>query len=150
MANRHLARSLVLQTLYQWDFHGGNTEDIQNILKTNQEEFAPETKNDTFTKELLSGILKNKGSIDATIATFASEWPLEQITITDRNVLRIGIYELLFDPNIPAKVAMNEAIELAKNFGGHASGKFVNGVLGAIHKKNQEEGKIKEIDKNSL
>lgn len=150
MANRHLARSLILQTLYQWDFHGNSKEEIQNILETNTKEFAPDLENDVFTKELLSGVLHHQNEIDATLSTFASEWPLEQITIIDRNVLRIGIYELLFDPAIPAKVAMNEAIELAKSFGGHASGKFVNGVLGAIHKENLEKGNIKDIDKQNI
>lgn len=149
MANRHLARSVILQTLYQWDFHGGNKDEIKEILHTNIKEFAPDLKDDTFTQGLLVGILEYQEKIDQTIATFAPEWPIEQITIIDRNVLRIGIYELLFDPTIPAKVAMNEAIELGKTFGGHASGKFINGVLGAIHKKNLEEGSIKEIDKNA-
>ena len=77
---------------------------------------------------------KNLKEINSLITKYAPQWPLEQITIVDRNVLRLGIYELKYDPDIPPKVAINEAIELAKTFGGESSGKFVNGVLGSIFK----------------
>jgi N utilization substance protein B len=79
-------------------------------------------------------VIINLAEIDKYITKYATEWPLDQITIVDRNILRIGVYELVFDKDIPAKVAINEAIEVAKTFGGESSGKFVNGVLGAIYK----------------
>ena len=78
--------------------------------------------------------MKHLSQIDIYISKYATEWPLEQITIVDRNILRIGVYELVYDKDIPSKVAINEAIEIAKTFGGESSGKFVNGVLGAIYK----------------
>lgn len=134
MANRHLARTITIQTLYQWDFNGG-TVAVEDILTHNQKEFAPEFDDDGFTLHLVQGVLTNQAEIDSLITKFAPEWPLEQITIIDRNILRLGIYELRFDESIPAKVAINEAIELAKTFGGESSGKFVNGVLGAIYKE---------------
>lgn len=94
-------------------------------------------------EHLVRGVIKNIDEIDSLITRFAPEWPLDQITIVDRNVLRLGTYELRYDSEIPAKVAINEAIELAKAFGGESSGKFVNGVLGAVYKDMGE----KEIDK---
>ncbi|MFA5029780.1 MAG: transcription antitermination factor NusB [Patescibacteria group bacterium] len=142
MSNRHLARTLAIQTLYQWDFNG-QKEDVLQIMEKNRQEFAPEFDDGGFIKHLIEGIKSNLKQIDALITKFAPEWPLEQITIVDRNVLRLGTFELKFDESIPAKVAINEAIELAKTFGGESSGKFVNGVLGAVYKEIGE----KEIDK---
>lgn len=134
MANRHLARTIVLQTLFEWDFnnHQGNIDDILNF---NKKEFAPEFDDQGFSLNLAKKVLDNQKMIDKLIGKFAPEWPLDQITLVDRNVLRIGIYELKVDHDIPPKVAINEAIELAKAFGGDASGKFVNGVLGSIYKE---------------
>lgn len=134
MSNRHLARTIAVQTLYQWDFNG-QKEDVDEILSHNKEEFAPEFDDGGFIKNLVTGVLEKRDEIDSFITKFAPEWPLDQITTVDRNILRIGTYELKFDENIPAKVAINEAIELAKTFGGESSGKFVNGVLGAIYKE---------------
>ncbi len=142
MSNRHLARTIAVQTLYQWDFND-RKDDPEQIIKQNRQEFAPEFDDGEFIKYLVDGVLKRQEEIDALITKFAPEWPLDQITIVDRNVLRLGVFELKFDENIPAKVAINEAIELAKTFGGESSGKFVNGVLGAIYKEMGE----KEIDK---
>lgn len=144
MANRHLSRTIAMQTLYEWDFNGAQEKNLDTLLKQNLEEFAPGFNDEGFTKHLISGVLKNKKAIDQLISKFATEWPLEQITIVDRNILRIGIYELKFDPDIPSKVAINEAIEVAKTFGGESSGKFVNGVLGAIYKEMEKAGEIKE------
>jgi len=93
------------------------------------------------------GTLKNIIEIDNYIIKYATEWPLDQITMVDRNILRIGVYELIFDETIPAKVAINEAIEVAKTFGGASSGKFVNGVLGAIYKENAEKLDVKNKKK---
>lgn len=142
MSNRHLARTIAVQTLYQWDFNDG-AENIDTILKNDKESFAPDFDDGGFIGHLVHGVIDNQADIDGLIVKYAPEWPLEQITIIDRNVLRLGVFELKYDPNIPAKVAINEAIELAKNFGGESSGKFVNGVLGAIFKEVGE----KEIDK---
>ena len=135
MSNRHLARTIVLQTLYQWDFNGQSPQDLAPIIKHNLTEFAPQFDDKGFIENLVGGVLKNQKEIDQLITQFAPEWPLAQITLVDRNVLRIGIYEMKFDSEIPEKVAINEAIELAKAFGGESSGKFVNGVLGSIYKK---------------
>ena len=142
MSNRHLSRTIAVQTLYQWDFNG-KKDDILESLKQNKEAFAPEFDDQGFIEHLIGGVLQHLSEIDAQIVKFAPEWPLEQITIVDRNVLRLGIFELRYDESMPAKVAINEAIELAKAFGGESSGKFVNGVLGAVYKDMGE----KEIDK---
>lgn len=134
MANRHLSRTLAMQTLFVWDFNNKSEADLDKLVEENFRQFAPQFDDHGFTKELVKGVLTNLAAIDKYIIKYATEWPLEQITIVDRNVLRLGVYELVFDQNIPAKVAINEAIEIAKAFGGDASGKFINGVLGAILK----------------
>jgi len=143
MANRHLARSTVLQTLYEWDF-GDKKEDPEIILSRNTAEFAGGgVVHDPFMKNLLAGVVSKYKDLDEIIAKAAPEWPIEKIAVLDRNILRLGLYELLFaDRNeVPPKVAINEAIELAKTFGGETSGKFVNGVLGAVYKEMGEPGK---------
>ncbi|MDD5341874.1 MAG: transcription antitermination factor NusB [Patescibacteria group bacterium] len=134
MSNRHLGRTLAMQTLYEWDFNGQKRTDLTATAKANVEKFAPGFDDIDFTLQIINGILKNLKPIDQIITKYAPEWPLEQITVVDRNILRLGVYELKFAPDIPPKVAINEAIELAKTFGGESSGKFVNGVLGAIYK----------------
>jgi transcription antitermination protein NusB len=134
MSNRHLARTIVLQTLYQWDFHHQNDKDLESVIRHNLTEFAPQFDDHGFIKNLVAGVLAKQQEIDQLIIKYAPEWPLEQITMVDRNVLRVGIYEMKYDKDIPEKVAINEAIELAKTFGGESSGKFVNGVLGSIYK----------------
>lgn len=133
MSNRHLARTIALQTLYEWDF-GGQEADIAELLQRNQNDFAPDFEDAEFSQNLVSGILEHIDELNGVIVKYAPEWPLDQITAVDRNVLRIGIYELIHNSDIPPKVAINEAIELAKTFGGPSSGKFVNGVLGSIFK----------------
>lgn len=143
MANRHLSRSIAMQTLYEWDFNGKKVLKIKEILERNISEFAPGLEDDKFARDLIKGVLENREKIDEIIAKTAPEWPLEQISLVDRNVLRLGIYELLFGKReeVPPKVAINEAIELAKSFGGETSGKFVNGVLGTIYRAIGEPGK---------
>ena len=143
MSNRHLARTIAVQTLYQWDFND-QVKNIDEIIEEVKTSFAPEFDDGRFVDHLVRGVVDHKDEIDQLITKFAPEWPLDQITIVDRNVLRLGTFELRFDENIPAKVAINESIELAKTFGGESSGKFVNGVLGAIYK----DGGEKAIDKN--
>lgn len=143
MANRHLSRSIVLQTLYEWDFGGRQDAKLPEILDRCIKEFAPGMGDFSFIQSLLTNVLEKRNDLDQIIAKAAPEWPLEKISIVDRNILRVGLYELLFADRseVPAKVAINEAIELAKTFGGENSGRFVNGVLGAVYKEIGEPGK---------
>jgi len=147
MANRHLSRSIVLQTLFEWDFSLAekkeNKEGIDEMLKRNLKEFAPGHEDDTFVFSLIDQVLKKRAVIDEIIEKAAPDWPIDKISIIDRNILRIGLTELLFGDRkeVPPKVAINESIELAKTFGGENSGKFVNGVLGAVYKEIGEPGK---------
>jgi len=143
MANRHLARSIVLQTLFEWDTTHASEKDASEILKRNVEEFGGGETDQPFMEQLLSGVLAKKPDVDLIIEKAAPEWPLGRIAPVDRNILRLGLYELLFADRaqVPAKVAINEAIELAKTFGGESSGRFVNGVLGAVYKEIGEPGK---------
>jgi len=136
MASRHLSRSIAMQSLYEWDF-SGEKSDLEKIIERNIEEFGPGLEDKSFTWQLVTGVVANLKEIDEIIAKAAPQWPLEQISIVDRNVLRIGIYELLYGDKaaVPPKVAINEAIELAKSFGGENSGKFINGVLGTVYKE---------------
>ena len=133
MSNRHLSRTIAMQTLFLWDFYDKKEENMDEIIKGIFLNFAPKFNDNDFVKNIVYGVKKNLKEIDKYIIKYATEWPLEQITIIDRNILRIGIYELLFNDDIPSKVAINEAIEIAKTFGGNASGKFINGVLGAVY-----------------
>ncbi|MDP2812482.1 MAG: transcription antitermination factor NusB [bacterium] len=144
MANRHLARTLALQTLFEWDFSNGEHK-ADDVLKHIKKEFAPDFEDQGFSLKLIEEVIKHHQEIDKLITTFAPEWPIEQITTTDRNVLRIGVYELKFSAEIPPKVAINEAIELAKAFGGDSSGKFVNGVLGSIYKEMIRKGEKQSL-----
>lgn len=169
MANRHLSRSIVLQTLFEWDFlpassslggptekklDGSKTEDIKKALKRNLKEFAPGLEDDVFVFSLVDEILKKRVTIDEIIEKAAPDWPIDKISIVDRNILRIGLTELLFGDRsqVPPKVAINEAIELAKTFGGENSGKFVNGVLGAVYKEigEPDKGHQKAVNKKSF
>lgn len=143
MSNRHLARTLAMQTLFEWDFRGLPADQIGGVLEHNQKEFAPDFDDHGFAERIVKGVLKHQQEIDELIVKFAPQWPLKQITIVDRNILRIGISELRFSKGeVPPKVAINEAIELAKSFGGESSGKFVNGVLGSIYKEMVERGEV--------
>ncbi len=137
MANRHLSRSIAMQCLYEWDFNGKNKENLVTIIEKNIKEFGPGMDSDSFVLALVENVVKNISQIDPLIEKCAPEWPLDQVTIVDRNILRLGIYELLYGDysEVPPKVAINEAIELAKSFGGESSGRFVNGVLGTIYRE---------------
>lgn len=143
MANRHLSRSIVLQTLFEWDFSSKNSSEVTEIFKRNVREFAPGHGDFSFMEGLLSGVLEKQKDIDLIIEKAAPDWPIDKISIIDRNILRIGLFELLFSDKseVPPKVAINEAIELSKSFGGDTSSKFVNGVLGAVYKELGEPGK---------
>ena len=161
MANRHLSRSIVLQTLFEWDFKNSPEEDISEILERNESEFAPGNEDIPFMRKLLSYVTTKREIIDQIIEKAAPEWPIAKINAVDRNILRMGLGELLFGDHqeVPPKVAINEAIELAKTFGGDSSSRFVNGVLGAVYKEIGEPGKdqtskrqkkFEEVDINSL
>lgn len=140
MATRHISRSIVMQSLYEWDF-GKMRENLMSITRKNTEEFGAGLEETDFIFELAEGILKNKETIDKIIEKTAPDWPLPQINLLDRNILRIGIYELLYEDKdaVPPKVAINESIELAKNYGGENSRKFINGVLGTVFNVLQEK-----------
>ncbi|MBU1289871.1 transcription antitermination factor NusB [Patescibacteria group bacterium] len=143
MANRHLSRSIAMQSLYEWDFKGKNDSKLKEFVERNIEEFGPGLEDYDFVWQIINGVVKNIEKLDKIIEKSAPEWPIDQITIVDRNVLRIGLYELLFGnrEEVPPKVAINEAIELAKSFGGESSGKFINGVLGTVYREIGEPGK---------
>ena len=157
MANRHLARSIVLQSLFEWDFAQKSAGEAKQILERNLAEFAPDLGEHSFADTLFSNIIKKHEDLDDIISKAAPDWPLAKISCVDRNVLRVGLYELLFArrAEVPAKVAINEAIELAKTYGGENSGRFVNGVMGSIYKELGEPGKDetsvkKQIDSTKL
>lgn len=143
MANRHLSRSVVLQTLFEWDVRHLSQGAAVEVLSRNTSEFAPAAGDTPFMEELLKGAISRVSDLDLVIEKAAPEWPLDRIAPVDRNVLRLGLFELLFSDRtvVPAKVAINEAIELAKHFGGENSSRFVNGVLGAVYKELGEPGK---------
>lgn len=146
MSNRHFGRMIALQALFEWDFtHGEHNAEIS--AEQHIEQLDKKFEDQEFTTTLLEGVVKNVDALNKTIETYAPDWPLENITTVDRNVLRIGIYELLYATNdVPPKVAINEAIELAKTFGGDSSGRFVNGVLGSIY-NDLQENKIQKHEK---
>jgi N utilization substance protein B len=137
MANRHLSRSIAMQSLYEWDFNGRKKEDLNKIVEKNIKEFGPGIGSGDFVWQITRGVVSHFSDLNKIIEKAAPEWPIDQISIIDRNVLRIGLYELLYaDKNeVPPKVAINEAVELAKTFGGENSGKFINGVLGTVYKE---------------
>lgn len=144
MASRHLARSIAMQSLFEWDFYGKKENSLKEIVERNKKEFGPGLEEEyAFIDTLVEGAVKNREKIDAIIEKAAPEWPIDQITSVDRAVLRLGLFELLFGNHdeVPPKVAINEAIELAKSFGGDSSGKFVNGVLGTVYREMGEPGK---------
>ncbi|MEX0594601.1 MAG: transcription antitermination factor NusB [Patescibacteria group bacterium] len=129
--NRHLSRTVAMQSLYEWDFHQG-----QDIIKIAARVMGP-VKDDVdveYTNRVLKGVMDNSAEIDKLIADAAPEWPLDQISIIDKSILRLASYEMLKDDDIPPKVAINEAVEIAKTFGGENSSKFINGVLGTLYR----------------
>ncbi|NQU82644.1 MAG: transcription antitermination factor NusB [Parcubacteria group bacterium] len=165
MASRHLARSIVLQSLFEWDFYcqlkqtaDANKEkgvvvkevpkqrDLDEVIQRNLDHFGGEFDEKGFAKKLIKGVVEHLDEVDKIIQTSAPERPLNQLSIIDRNVLRMGLYELMYQDKdeVPPKVAINEAIELGKNFGGPSSGKFINGVLGTVFKQMQESGEIQK------
>lgn len=150
MANRHLQRSVVMQTLFEWDFQGQKPERALAILRKNLSEFAAGLDDTTFARTLMEGALEKQTIIDNLIEKCAPEWPLDQVSVVDRNILRLGIYELMFGnyDEVPPKVAINEAIELGKTFGSDSTPRFVNGVLGTIYREMGEPMKDDTSEKH--
>jgi N utilization substance protein B len=138
-SNRHLGRIVAMQTLYEYDFRNGESGgiDLEEILNRNLGEFSDSIEDTDFVRDVVHGVTSRRDEIDGIIGPAAPEWPIEQIAKIDRAVLRIGIYELMLGRAVPPKVAINEAVELAKAFGGENSSKFVNGVLGTIYRKSE-------------
>lgn len=136
MATRHLVRTVILQSLYEWDFYN-QKKDLVAILERNLTEFAPGIDEPEFAWKITKGLVEHIKDIDNVITKAAPEWPLNKIAIIDRNILRIGLYELLYadKTEVPPKVAINEAIEVAKNYGGPNAARFINGVLGTIYRE---------------
>lgn len=151
MASRHLSRSIAMQSLYEWDFKGKNSNILEEVVTRNVSEFAPGMESVKFIQGLVEGTIGHLVEIDTIIEKAAPQWAIDQIAPVDRAVLRLGIYELLFgnQDEVPPKVAINEAIELAKTFGGESSGKFVNGVLGTIYREIGEPRK-NEVSKKKM
>ncbi len=137
MASRHLSRSIVMQSLYEWDFYGQKLDNLDSIVERNIKDFGPGLEDLDFIRNLAVGVKRHLTELDNIIEKAAPEWPISHIPLIDRNVLRIGLYELLYanKDEVPPKVAINEAIELAKTFAGKSSGKFINGVLGTVFKQ---------------
>ncbi|MFH1582530.1 MAG: transcription antitermination factor NusB [bacterium] len=150
MASRHLSRSISMQSLYEWDF-GDRKGDLEKITEKNVKEFGPGLGDQSLVWQIITGVIKHFPQLNKIIEKAAPEWPIDQITIVDRNILRIGLYELLYanKDEVPPKVAINEAIELAKSFGGESSGRFVNGVLGTVYKElGNKEPKEEKVEEN--
>ena len=145
MGSRHLSRSIAVQTLYELDFHQDHAPSLDDVFARNCAEFGPELKDTEFARRLVEKTLDHKTEADAIITRAAPEWPLEKINLVDRNILRLGLYKLIWGNHqeVPERVAIDEAIELAKEFGGESSGKFINGVLGTIYR---EMGKLDETN----
>lgn len=139
MANRHLSRTIVIQALYEWDFR--DKDDLEEIVQRGIDTFANEVDTD-FVKKIAFGVAEKKSELDQLITKYAPEWPLEQIAVIDKTLLRAAVYELMFTEDAPPKVIINEAVELAKTFGSDNSAKFINGVLGSVFR---EEPKFEEI-----
>jgi N utilization substance protein B len=129
MGVRRKARAIALQVLYEFDSAG---HDLEAALAHLLADAGLSEDNVAFARDLVSGVIQNREQIDQHIQRFAPAWPLEQIPIVDRNILRLAIFEILLDNNVPVKVAINEAVELAKKFGSDSSSRFVNGVLGSV------------------
>ncbi|MDD3098238.1 MAG: transcription antitermination factor NusB [Candidatus Pacebacteria bacterium] len=150
MGSRHLSRSIVLQTLYEWDFWEGKGTEVEKIFQRNLKSLGDGLFDQKYPQELLKGVLEHWDELNKLIVSGAPEWPLNQINAIDRNILRIGIFELLFSDlkEVPPKVAINEAVELAKTFGGDSSRRFVNGVLGTVYREMEEVFDKKKKDNN--
>ena len=142
-SNRHLGRIIALQTLYEQDFRraaGDTGLDLEAVLTRNIVRYEGTVDDKGFVERLVRGVDSRASELDAILQPIAPEWPIDQIARMDRVILRMGLYELLYEPEVPPKVVINEAVELAKAFGSENSSKFVNGVLGTVLRKRDESG----------
>lgn len=140
-SNRHLGRIIALQTLYELDFRRDAKDenfDLAEVLERNIARYDSMVDDKSFVEQLVNGVVKHEKELDAALQPIAPEWPIDQIARMDRIVLRIGLYELTHDKSVPPKVVINEAVELAKAFGGENSSKFVNGVLGTALRSDEK------------
>lgn len=147
--NRHLSRMVAMQTLYEWDFREG--ADLAEIEERNIGEYEHKCESD-FVHSIVEGVSKSKEKIDQIVDESAPEWPIDQISLIDKTILRLAVYELLEVKDVPPKVVINEAVELSKQFGGENSSKFVNGVLGTVYKKHEKDildGRKDEINEEN-
>lgn len=136
MANRHLLRTALMQALYESEFHPDRK--LQDVLARRLAELEPSEDDQTYIEHAAAGLQKHRDEINKLIEKNAPEWPLDQIAAIDRAVLRLGIYEVLWSDEVPPKVAINEAVEIAKQYGGENSGSFVNGVLGTVYRNSDK------------
>jgi transcription antitermination protein NusB len=151
-SNRHLGRIIALQTLYEQDFRreaGDQDFDLNEVLARNIERYKEMVDDKTFIEELVHGVFAQQTALDDQLQPIAPEWPIDQIARMDRVVLRIGLYELQFEKDVPPKVVINEAVELAKAFGGENSSKFINGVLGTVMRQREEAGTAEKPKKET-
>lgn len=136
-SNRHLGRIIALQTLYEQDFRtecGDSTFNVKDVTKRNIDRYKENIEDTDFIYQITAGVCEKTEELDTALQPLAPEWPISQIARMDRIVLRIGMYELKYNKDVPPKVVINEAVELAKAFGGENSSKFVNGVLGTAYR----------------
>jgi|FaiFalDrversion3_1042247.scaffolds.fasta_scaffold20127_2 N utilization substance protein B len=148
MSTRHLARIIVLQSLYEWAFNNEAKEKLMDIVERNLQEFAPDLEEPDFARNLAKGVLENLEFIDQKLKESCKNWAYEYVPLMEKTILRMATYELYFqDRNeVPPKVAINEAIELAKNFINESSAKFINGVLGTIYQDAVEKKTESTVD----
>lgn len=149
-SNRHLGRIVALQTLYEEEFRlscGDTKFDLDEVLQRNIHRYRDTIDDHDYIMRLVKGVLAEQKELDAILQPIAPEWPIEQIARMDRLVLRLGLYELLHEPSVPPKVVINEAVELAKAFGGENSSKFVNGVLDTVLRNREEAAKADTKEK---
>jgi len=150
-SNRHLGRIIALQTLYEQDFRreaGDQEFDLNDVLNRNIGRYQEMVDDKAFIEALVRGVAEHQADLDVQLQPIAPEWPIDQIARMDRVVLRIGLYELQFEKDVPPKVVINEAVELAKAFGGENSSKFINGVLGTVMRQ-REEADTKDTKKRT-
>lgn len=138
--NRHLSRMVAMQAIYEWNFR--QDADLDELVERSISEFSNDVDS-KYIRDLISGVTKNSKTIDKEIETCAPEWPIEQISHVDKSILEIAIFELTHSDDIPPKVAINEAVELAKQFGSSNSSKFINGVLGSVYDRHIKDKKEK-------
>lgn len=138
--NRHLSRMVAMQAIYEWNFR--QDVDLDELIERSISEFSNDVDS-KYIRDLINGVIKNSKTIDKEIETCAPEWPIEQISHIDKSILEIAIFELTHSDDIPPKVAINEAVELAKQFGNNNSSKFINGVLGSVYNRYVKDRKEK-------